>query len=125
MFEKFSTSDIDSAGRGGEYTVQVWQCCCIPLPHLLTARCLTQAGFGWTNGVLLWVASTYGDILVAPQCPDLLAQVQTTTSPTTTATGAGTSSTASGNQSTNSASAFTVSSFTVLMGVTVAALLNM
>ena len=33
MFEKFSISDIDSAGRGGEYTV--------------------QAGFGWTNGVAL------------------------------------------------------------------------
>ncbi|OBZ71163.1 Trehalase [Grifola frondosa] len=49
MFEKFSISDIDSAGRGGEYTV--------------------QAGFGWTNGVVLWVASLYGDILVAPQCP--------------------------------------------------------
>ncbi|OJT12984.1 Trehalase [Trametes pubescens] len=106
MFEKFSTSDIDSAGRGGEYTV--------------------QAGFGWTNGVLLWVASTYGDILVAPQCPDLLAQVQTTTSPTTTATGAGTSSTASGNQSTNAASSFSaVSSFTVFMGVAFAALLNL
>ena len=52
MFEKFSISDIDSAGRGGEYTV--------------------QAGFGWTNGAVLWVASTYGDKLVAPQCPDLL-----------------------------------------------------
>ncbi|KAI0823980.1 glycoside hydrolase [Trametes gibbosa] len=58
MFEKFSVSDIDSAGRGGEYTV--------------------QAGFGWTNGVLLWVASTYGDVLVAPQCPDLLAEVEQT-----------------------------------------------
>ena len=33
MFEKFSIADIDSAGRGGEYTV--------------------QAGFGWTNGVVL------------------------------------------------------------------------
>jgi len=43
--------DVDSAGRGGEYTV--------------------QAGFGWTNGVLLWVASTYGDVLVAPECPDI------------------------------------------------------
>ncbi len=53
MFEKFSVSDIDSAGRGGEYTV--------------------QAGFGWTNGAALWVASTYGDKLVAPRCPDLLA----------------------------------------------------
>ncbi|KAJ7683028.1 Six-hairpin glycosidase-like protein [Mycena rosella] len=52
MFEKFSILDINSAGRGGEYTV--------------------QAGFGWTNGVLLWVASNYGGALVAPQCPSLL-----------------------------------------------------
>ncbi len=62
MFEKFSVSDVDSAGRGGEYTV--------------------QAGFGWTNGVVLWVASTYGDVLVAPQCPDLLAQGTTSTATT-------------------------------------------
>ena len=53
MFEKFSNSDVDSAGRGGEYTV--------------------QAGFGWTNGVVLWAASNYGNILVAPTCPPLLA----------------------------------------------------
>lgn len=52
MFEKFSNLDIDSAGRGGEYTV--------------------QAGFGWTNGVLLWVASNYGQQIAAPQCPSLL-----------------------------------------------------
>jgi len=56
MFEKFSNLDVDSAGRGGEYTV--------------------QAGFGWTNGVLLWVASNYGNVLVAPQCPDLLASAE-------------------------------------------------
>jgi alpha,alpha-trehalase len=52
MFEKFSISDVDSSGRGGEYTV--------------------QAGFGWTNGVVLWVASTFGEHLVAPVCPDPL-----------------------------------------------------
>ncbi|KAF7422792.1 hypothetical protein PC9H_010951 [Pleurotus ostreatus] len=52
MFEKFSNLDIDSAGRGGEYVV--------------------QAGFGWTNGVALWVASHYGNVLNAPQCPNLL-----------------------------------------------------
>ena len=68
MFEKFSISDIDSAGRGGEYTV--------------------QAGFGWTNGAVLWVASNYGDVLVAPSCPDLLAQAPTTS---TTKTNAATS----------------------------------
>lgn len=52
MFEKFSIQDIDSGGRGGEYTV--------------------QAGFGWTNGVALWVASNFGKVLVAPTCPDPL-----------------------------------------------------
>lgn len=31
-----------------------------------------QAGFGWTNGVLLWVAETYGQVLAAPRCPNLL-----------------------------------------------------
>jgi alpha,alpha-trehalase len=64
MFEKFSISDIDSAGRGGEYTV--------------------QAGFGWTNGVVLILASEYGNVLVAPQCPDILAQVSTMGGSTTT-----------------------------------------
>ncbi|KAL0960569.1 hypothetical protein HGRIS_005607 [Hohenbuehelia grisea] len=52
MFEKFSNIDIDSAGRGGEYTV--------------------QAGFGWTNGVALWIAGVYGKQISAPQCPSLL-----------------------------------------------------
>jgi alpha,alpha-trehalase len=53
MFEKFSNLDIDSAGSGGEYTV--------------------QAGFGWTNGVVLWVASAYGNLLDAPKCPNITA----------------------------------------------------
>ncbi|EGN97904.1 glycoside hydrolase family 37 protein [Serpula lacrymans var. lacrymans S7.3] len=52
MFEKFSNLNVDSSGFGGEYTV--------------------QAGFGWTNGAVLWVAATYGDLLVAPECPPLL-----------------------------------------------------
>ncbi|KAF8636039.1 hypothetical protein AX15_000196 [Amanita polypyramis BW_CC] len=52
MFEKFSIINVDSAGSGGEYTV--------------------QAGFGWTNGVVLWTASRYGGILVTPQCPNIL-----------------------------------------------------
>ncbi|KAH7928748.1 glycoside hydrolase family 37 protein [Leucogyrophana mollusca] len=59
MFEKFSNLDVDSSGYGGEYTVQV--------------------GFGWTNGVLLWVASTYGQVLSTPQCPPLYAPVTATT----------------------------------------------
>ena len=74
MFEKFSISDVDSAGRGGEYTV--------------------QAGFGWTNGVVLWVASTYGNVLVAPQCPDLLAE-GTSTSTSTSGTSGGSNAAAS------------------------------
>lgn len=68
MFEKFSNLDIDSAGRGGEYVVQV-------CPNLGSQNCILtvlQAGFGWTNGVLLWVASKYGQVLAAPQCPSLL-----------------------------------------------------
>ena len=73
MFEKFSISDIDSAGRGGEYTV--------------------QAGFGWTNGALLWIASQYGDVLVAPDCPDLLASAASTS-------GSGTSGTTGGSSAT-------------------------
>ncbi|KAG1727057.1 glycoside hydrolase family 37 protein [Suillus paluster] len=60
MFEKFSNLNVDSSGSGGEYTV--------------------QAGFGWTNGVLLWVASTYGEQLVAPQCPPLVVTTTTSTS---------------------------------------------
>jgi len=54
LFEKFSALDVDSAGRGGEYAV--------------------QAGFGWTNGVLLWVASQYKDVLVRPTCPNITEQ---------------------------------------------------
>ena len=29
-------------------------------------------GFGWTNGVVLWTASNYGEVLVAPKCFNLL-----------------------------------------------------
>lgn len=95
MFEKFSTSDIDSAGRGGEYTV--------------------QAGFGWTNGVLLWVASTYGNVLVAPQCPDLLAQVGTSAS-----TGSG----STGTNKNAAAGRGVVSVFAVVLAAAATAMLN-
>ena len=55
MFEKFSNLEIDSAGRGGEYTV--------------------QAGFGWTNGIALWIAHTYGSVLDTPACPNITTDV--------------------------------------------------
>ncbi|KAJ7258778.1 Six-hairpin glycosidase-like protein [Mycena haematopus] len=86
MFEKFSISDIDSSGSGGEYTV--------------------QAGFGWTNGVLLWVTSNYGNVLVAPQCPPLLAITGTSSSSASasaTATAPGSSGTAGGSTKTGAA----------------------
>ncbi|KAG2222884.1 hypothetical protein INT45_013515 [Circinella minor] len=47
MFEKFNVQNMGSAGSGGEYTVQV--------------------GFGWTNGVALWIFNTFSDIK-APNC---------------------------------------------------------
>ncbi|EIM86201.1 glycoside hydrolase [Stereum hirsutum FP-91666 SS1] len=73
MFEKFSRSDIDIGGTGGEYTV--------------------QAGFGWTNGVVLWAASNFGHVLTAPTCPDPLVEltgVSSNSSSTTTSTGSAT-----------------------------------
>ncbi|KNZ74974.1 Trehalase [Termitomyces sp. J132] len=74
MFEKFSNVDIDSAGRGGEYTVQVN----ISLPcQPSDVERLNKAGFGWTNGVLLWVSSLYGGMLVEPECPNLLTRIGT------------------------------------------------
>ncbi|KAF8749526.1 Trehalase [Rhizoctonia solani] len=63
MFEKFSAVDVDQAGSGGEYTV--------------------QAGFGWTNGVALWIGAKYGAILSSPTCPAII--VQNTTQPDGTA----------------------------------------
>ena len=52
LFEKFSALDSDSPGGGGEYVV--------------------QAGFGWTNGVALWVGAKFKDVLVRPNCPPIV-----------------------------------------------------
>ena len=51
IFEKYSTRSTSYAGGGGEYEVQV--------------------GFGWTNGVALWTAATFGDVLELPECQTL------------------------------------------------------
>ncbi|CAG8454832.1 102_t:CDS:2 [Diversispora eburnea] len=48
IFEKYNTLDLSLPGGGGGYDVQV--------------------GFGWTNGVLLWIFSNFGDILKEPEC---------------------------------------------------------
>ena len=53
MFEKYSDKAVNFAGGGGEYPV--------------------VEGFGWTNGVLLWAADTFGDKLKRPDCGNITA----------------------------------------------------
>ncbi|QRV98076.1 trehalase [Ceratobasidium sp. AG-Ba] len=48
MFEKLNATSPTTAGGGGEYGV--------------------QTGFGWTNGVAIWIAKQYGAILDDPNC---------------------------------------------------------
>ncbi|KAJ9480331.1 putative Neutral trehalase (putative) [Pseudozyma hubeiensis] len=54
MFEKFNTTDVNAAGSGGEYQV--------------------QTGFGWTNGVAIWLGGQLGANLTRPECPPVIAQ---------------------------------------------------
>ncbi|KAJ2557857.1 hypothetical protein EV175_001086 [Coemansia sp. RSA 1933] len=52
MFEKFNSSSVGHlVGQSGEYDV--------------------QAGFGWTNGVLLWTLDSFGQLLDTPECPGM------------------------------------------------------
>lgn len=53
MFEKYADNATNVAGGGGEYEV--------------------VEGFGWTNGVLLWTADTFGSELKRPDCGDIKA----------------------------------------------------
>lgn len=53
MFEKYTYNSTNGAGGGGEYTV--------------------VEGFGWSNGVLLWTADTFGNKLVRPNCGNITA----------------------------------------------------
>ncbi|KAF1738408.1 hypothetical protein MY5147_000163 [Beauveria neobassiana] len=53
MFEKYDDTSINHAGGGGEYEV--------------------VEGFGWTNGVLLWVADTFANELKRPDCGNITA----------------------------------------------------
>ncbi|CCG81098.1 Putative uncharacterized protein [Taphrina deformans PYCC 5710] len=48
MFEKYSNLATNAVGGGGEYS--------------------TVEGFGWSNGVLIWIADVFGTQLVTPQC---------------------------------------------------------
>ncbi|RKP39715.1 Six-hairpin glycosidase-like protein [Dimargaris cristalligena] len=48
MFEKFNAEILGRTGHGGEYDPQV--------------------GFGWTNGVAIWLLGVYGTSLQTPPC---------------------------------------------------------
>ena len=49
MFEKYHALNVGYPGGGGEYIV--------------------QEGFGWTNGVVLWILDKFGSNVTAPtQC---------------------------------------------------------
>ncbi|KAG8774976.1 hypothetical protein FRC12_001720 [Ceratobasidium sp. 428] len=48
MYEKLSAKSATKSGSGGEYHV--------------------QTGFGWTNGVAIWIAKHFGAILDNPKC---------------------------------------------------------
>lgn len=53
MFEKYDDNSTNHAGGGGEYEV--------------------VEGFGWTNGVLIWVVDTFGNKLKRPKCGNITA----------------------------------------------------
>ncbi|KEZ44296.1 Trehalase [Scedosporium apiospermum] len=51
MFEKYSDAAINRVGGGGEYEV--------------------VEGFGWTNGVLIWIVDTFKNDLRRPDCGEI------------------------------------------------------
>ncbi|KAI2464354.1 glycoside hydrolase family 37 protein [Annulohypoxylon bovei var. microspora] len=53
MFEKYADNSTNVAGGGGEYEV--------------------VEGFGWTNGVLIWMVDAFGNKLERPDCGNLTA----------------------------------------------------
>jgi len=53
IFEKYADNTTNAAGGGGEYTV--------------------VEGFGWSNGVLIWVADQFGANLTRPDCGNITA----------------------------------------------------
>lgn len=42
------------------------------LTELACFLSLVQAGFGWTNGITLYLASRYGHIINTPNCPPVI-----------------------------------------------------
>jgi alpha,alpha-trehalase len=53
IFEKYNDTTTNAAGGGGEYEV--------------------VEGFGWSNGVLIWVADKFGQNLTMPECGNITA----------------------------------------------------
>ncbi|KAM0714972.1 hypothetical protein Q7P37_009437 [Cladosporium fusiforme] len=53
MFEKYAANSTNAAGGGGEYEV--------------------VEGFGWSNGVLIWMGDLFGEELKTPECGDISA----------------------------------------------------
>lgn len=53
MFEKYGDNSTNAVGGGGEYEV--------------------VEGFGWSNGVLIWVVDTFNDKLTRPDCGNITA----------------------------------------------------
>lgn len=53
MFEKYGDNSTNAVGGGGEYTV--------------------VEGFGWSNGVLIWVVDTFNEKLTRPDCGNITA----------------------------------------------------
>lgn len=53
IFEKYNASAINAVGGGGEYAV--------------------VEGFGWSNGVLIWIGDNFGDKLQDPNCGNITA----------------------------------------------------
>lgn len=56
-FVSLFTHFLPTIGSGGEYTV--------------------QTGFGWTNGVAIWLGGQLGANLTRPDCPAVIAKNST------------------------------------------------
>ena len=74
MFEKYNDNSTNVAGAGGEYEVVEGKSR-ICRQSLTKETWLTNSitGFGWSNGVAIWVADTFGNELKRPDCGDIKA----------------------------------------------------
>uniref|UniRef100_A0A915KPA2 Trehalase n=1 Tax=Romanomermis culicivorax TaxID=13658 RepID=A0A915KPA2_ROMCU len=69
MYEKYDcSSGSTSAGSGGEYEVQIF-CVADQMTEIRFECCSTvsSTGFGWTNGVVLDLLKTYGEVIISEE----------------------------------------------------------